>query len=85
MSRLLKIKNILAKVILMFIGTVWLTSDVYDNIMSNFLLTDKDVPKWGTLGDYGVVMVCLGFILGGVYLNTIFKTLNALINKILLK
>ena len=66
-----KVKNIVGKLILMIVGTIWLVSDVYDNIISNFLLTDKEVAKWGTLGDYGVVFVTTSLILGGAYLNTL--------------
>ena len=75
------IKNWIGKIILMIIGTIWLVSDVYDNIMSNFLLTDKEVAKWGTLGDYGVVFVTVSLILGGWYLNTIFDVLKSKISK----
>ena len=69
-------QNYIGKIVLFIIGTVWLISDVYDNIMSNFLLTDKEVAKWGTAGDYGVALISSAFILGGWYLNTIFNRLK---------
>lgn len=75
------IKNWIGKIILMIIGTVWLVSDVYDNIMSNFLLTDKDVAKWGTLGDWGVLFASVSLILGGYYLNTFFEIIKSKILK----
>ena len=74
------IKNWIGKIFLMVLGAIWLISDVYDNIMSNFFLTDREVEKWGTLGDYGVLLSTSGLILGGVYLNTLFEVLK---NKLL--
>lgn len=68
-----KVKTRLAQAILMVIGTIWLVSDVYDNIISNFLLTEKEVAKWGTKGDYGVVFVTTLLILGGWHLNAILR------------
>jgi len=69
-------KNKIAQGILMVIGTIWLSSDVYDNIMSNFLLTNKEVAKWGTKGDYGVVFVTTLLILGGWHLNAIIRAVT---------
>lgn len=77
---LVGIKNWIGKIFLMVLGAIWLISDVYDNIMSNFFLTDREVEKWGTLGDYGVLLSTSGLILGGVYLNTLFEVLK---NKLL--
>ena len=71
------VKNWIGKLILMAVGTIWLVSDIYDNVMSNFFLTEREVASWGTSGDYGVAFVSSAFILGGVYLNTIFEVLKS--------
>lgn len=73
---LIGVKNWIGKIFLMVLGAVWLVSDVYDNIMSNFFLTDRLVEKWGTIGDYGVLLSTSGLVLGGVYLNTLFEVLK---------
>ena len=80
-KRFVGVKNWIGKMILMVFGTIWLASDLYDNVMSNFLLTDKLVDKWGTTGDYGVAFVSTGFILGGYYLNTIFDFVKSKLSK----
>jgi len=69
------IQNWLGKLILMVIGTIWLTSDVYDNIMANFFLTEREVADWGTLGDWGVLLASGGLIAGGVWLNKLISYL----------
>lgn len=69
------IQNWLGKLILMLVGTVWLVSDVYDNILSNFFLTEREVVPWGTLGDFSVMGVCGGLIVGGVWLNKIIENI----------
>lgn len=69
-------KNRIAQGILMVIGTIWLSSDVYDNIMSNFFLTDREVEKWGTTGDYKVLGTCVLLILGGWQLNAIIRAVT---------
>ena len=78
---LIGIKNWIGKIILMLFGAIWLASDLYDNIMSNFFLTEKEVIPWGTLGDYGVVLVATSLILGGWYLNVIFEALKSKLTK----
>lgn len=70
------IPNWIGKAILMAIATVWLVSDVYDNILSNFFLTEREVVPWGTAGDYGVLAVTASLILGGWYLNAILAKLG---------
>lgn len=75
------VKNWIGKIILMIIGTVWLVSDVYDNVMSNFFLTERVVEKWGTSGDIKVLLATVSLVLGGVYLNTIFEVFKSIIPK----
>ncbi len=70
------VKNWIGKIILMIIGVIWLVSDLYDNIMHNFFLTDRDVENWGTMGDVLVLTATTALILGGWYLNTIFEVLK---------
>ena len=41
-----KVKTRLAQAILMIIGTIWLVSDVYDNIISNFLYYCHSDNNW---------------------------------------
>lgn len=70
------IQNWVGKLLLMIIGAVWLVSDLYDNIMANFFLTERSVESWGGLGDWGVLGASSGLILGGVYLNRLLDLIN---------
>ena len=67
-----KVQNWLGKLTLYIIAAIWLVSDLYPHIMSNFFLTERDVPDWGTWNDVSVLLACGAMILGGYYLNTVF-------------
>lgn len=78
---LIGVKNWIGKIILMIFGIIWLASDLYDNVMSNFFLTERVVASWGTIGDILVLLSSSALILGGWYLNTIFEALKNKISK----
>tara|TARA_R110002051_G_scaffold297564_2_gene363992 strand:+ start:44191 stop:44445 length:255 start_codon:yes stop_codon:yes gene_type:complete len=71
------IQNWLGKLILMLFATIWLASNIYPHIMKGFMLTEREIPEWGTLSDYGVLSVTTLMILGGVYLNTLLDFIKS--------
>jgi hypothetical protein len=74
-------QNWIGKVFLMVLAGIWLISDLYPHIMKNFFLTEREVPEWGTINDWGVLSACAVMIVGGIYLNKLLEAFVGFLGK----
>lgn len=76
MTRIRNIRNWIGKGFLLLLGMVILASLFYPHVLSGFLLTEREVNDFGTLGDFIQLAVGTAFVAGGVFLNNILDGLS---------
>lgn len=76
MSNLTNIRNWIGKAFLLILGMAILAALFYPHIMAGFLLTEREIPDFGSGGDFLQLSIGTAFVAGGVFLNNILDGLS---------